>query len=922
MATTISGSTAISGLGGSDTNFDLVLQQLREVESIQINRLEVWKSDWNLRYKAFGQIIEQVQAASNVLNSLSNRNNFVTKNTTSSDQNVVTAVANASAQDVQHTITVSQVASNAIWANTGHVFSAKTDIITTTGGDFKYNYAGRDYTVHIPQNTTLESFMYMVNNAVGNPGAQVSLIQTGSGYVFQISGKDTGVANDLYVYNCPGLLGMDASGTTSIWRTNNVVDPTAAITNPTAYTYDMVLENGAKRSFTIKGDATREQLAAAINAQIAGFGSAGVDGSGNLVLDGVKSVSRKDGSGAAQPQGTLTSADTDLIFANGHLGDALNNGDVYTLTKKDGTTVTFAYDGNTNEITVDDGVNPPAAYSATTKADLLDAVKNAMGGTTSTDANNDTVLSLGDVQNFAQTTGSGGMDGITVATDAITSIDAGTFYDDGTSYLLEAPPDLVYNVTLNDGTTLQTTLPSGSDMRDVVTGINAVAGSNIASLIKADGSAWSGPADGDAFLQVEDVLAVSGPGVQGQVVSSSNWSIQRAANAIYRVDNWPLDMESASNSVSDVIEGVVFDIQDVGTAKLSVSTDITSVEQSIQTFLDAVNSVLLTVRDLTAFKEDKEVTSNDPNDIGKSNYSSSLLTSEKGALLQGNYGVQLFNSRFKNLLISAPSGFKSQQSATDILSGDLVAKLSDMGIKICTDQNDSNYGLFVIAPNSTIAELKTMDMEHYDDMISNHLQDVVDFFCTSGTGASTSADFRYGSHIEGITKAGVYDVKYTVDGSGIITGVTVGGVAAKRDTSMPGYYYSVDTGPAGGLSISIDNLTPGDHAGQVRIKEGLVQTVQTFLKDELRFTNVNVRSGNAADAISLKSENGALMVLRDNYKQIMENIDKKIAQEEERLIMWESRQKRIFANLETMLKQYSEQQKRLEGQLSQLNSGE
>ncbi|MDR1660400.1 MAG: flagellar hook protein, partial [Desulfovibrio sp.] len=409
MATTISGSTAISGLGGADANFDLVLQQLKQVETIQINRLEAWKSDWNLRYQAFGQIIEQVQAASNVLGTLGNRNNFVTKNITSSDQNVLTAVANASAQDVQHTITVSQVASNAIWANTGHVFSAKTDTITSTGGDFKYNYAGRDYTVHIPKNTTLESFMYMVNNAVDNPGVQVSLIQTGSGYVFQIAGKDTGAANDLYVYSNPGLLGMDASGATSLWKTNAAVDPAAPIANPTSYTYDLVLENGAKRSVTIRGDATREQLEAAINAQISGFGSAGVDGSGNLVLDGVKSVRRKDGSGTETPQGVLTRADTDLTFANGHLGDALKDGDVYTLTRSDGTTVTFSYSGGTGELTIDDNGALTVVTSATTKADLLHAVEIATGVTGIIDANNDTVLSLGGVQDFAQTAGSGGM---------------------------------------------------------------------------------------------------------------------------------------------------------------------------------------------------------------------------------------------------------------------------------------------------------------------------------------------------------------------------------------------------------------------------------------------------------------------------------------------------------------------------------
>ncbi|MDR2573838.1 MAG: flagellar filament capping protein FliD [Desulfovibrio sp.] len=921
MATTVSGSAAISGLGGSDTNFDLVLQQLRQVESIQINRLEAWKGDWLMRYDAFGKIIEQVQAASSVLGTLSNRNNFVTKNVTSSDQNVITAVANALAQDVQHSIEVKQVASNAIWANTGHVFNSKTDIIApTAAGEFKYNYAGKDYTVDIPKNTTLESFMHMVNNAVGNPGVQISLIQTGSGYVFQIAGKATGTANDLYVYDSPNLLGMNAAGTSSTWQTNAALNPTAGITNPTTYQYDIVLENGAKRSVTIKGDQTTQQLADAINAQINGFGSATVDGSGNLVLDGVKSVRRKDGNGAAAdyPAGTTaTVGTTNITLAVANAGDALVDGDSFTLTRQDGTAVSFTYNaGADNFDIVDNGMGLPSipAGNPATKSDLLSAISAHAGVAITTNGSGDSVLDLNGFIGFAQTFGSGGMAGLAVVTDAATAIDMSAF----PGGLLETAPALSYTVTLNNGTTQTVTLGSGSDMQAVV---SALGGAGIsARLVRADGSAWTNPADGQAFLQVDDTLNVSGPGVKGQVIASDNWSIQKSANAVYRVDNWPMDMESASNNVGDVIEGVVFDIQDVGTARISVSTDLVSVEQSIQTFLDAVNSVLITVRELTSFNKDKEVTSNDPNDIGKNNYSPSQLTAEKGALLQGNYGVQLFNSRFKNLLIAPPPGFKGQQSAADILSGDLVATLSSMGIKTCTDEKDPNYGLLVIAPSASFAELKSMDMERYNDMITNHLQDVVDFFCTSGTGSSTSADFRYGSHIEGLTKAGSYDVHYEVDSGGNILSVTVGGVEAKRDISMPGYYFSVDKGAARGLAVVIDDLTPGVHTGQVRIKEGLVQTVNSFLKDELRFADVHVGPDNP-DAVAVKSANGALMVLRDNYKKIMENIDKKIAQEEQRLTTWEARQKRIFANLETMLKQYSEQQKRLEAQLGQLKSG-
>ncbi|MDR3361920.1 MAG: flagellar filament capping protein FliD [Desulfovibrio sp.] len=930
MASTISGSTAISGLGGAGTDFDAVLQQLRAIERTQIKRMENWKSDWNLRYQAFGQIIDQVKAAKGVLDALSNRNNFIKKNIVSSNVNVVSAVASANAQDVQHSIEVKQVASNAIWANTGHVFSSKTDSINTSGAaqDFSYRYAGKDYTVSVPKNTTLESFMYMVNNAVDNPGVQVSLVQTGSGYVFQIAGKQTGVANDLVVYNAD-LVGMNAAGSTTTWRTNALLDPNQAVTNPTSFIYDIVLENGVKRSVNIKGDATREELADAINAQIMGFGAASVDGSGNLVMDGVKSVTRRDAnasSGTPVPQGNLSSATTTLTFDPAKLNDALKDGDVYTLTNLDGSYSTFKVDALNIVRTDFDSTGTQIGTdtsSGATNGILRDAVADAAGLSPPYPA----TLTLTNVQGFAQTTGTGGMGGMTVDVQAVTTMGAGYFL--APSYTLETPPNLAYNITRNDGTTVNVTLPdgsplpSGSAMSAVFAAFEDALGAGNVKYVDGNGNDVTPPPPltGPVYLELSDILDAYGPGISGQMVSSSNWSIQNSSNAVYRIDNWPMDMESASNNVTDVIEGVVFDIQEAGTARISVSTDIASVEESIQYFLDAVNSVLVTIRDLTKFDADKQVTSLDPND---SNYSPSQLTSEKGGLLQGNYGVQLFKTRFSSLLTSSPPGFQSRATASSILSGDMIATLSAMGIKTCTDESDSNYGLLVIAPASGIQELQTLDQEHYNDMITNHLQDVVDFFCTSGEGTSTSADFRYGSHIEGITKAGSYTVEYTVT-SGNIDKVFVGGVEAKRDTSMPGYYYSVDKGDAAGLSIVIDNLADGAHTGQVRIKQGLVQTIDRFFKDELVYTDVNISADDpvqAAAAIELKSKNGALMVLQANYLEIMKGIDVKIAREEKRIELWETRQKNIFANLETLLKQYSQQQKELESQLAQLSTSE
>ena len=1024
MGSSISGSNAISNLSGSDTNFDTVLANLKKVESTQLNRLEAWKSDWKLRYDAFGTVIEQVSTASNVLSTLANKNSFVSKTVTSSDSNVITAVASASADDVQHTINVTQVASNAVWANTGYVFSSKTDIINTSGASqkFSYSYAGKEYSIDVPANTTLDSFASMVNSSVSNPGIKISIVQASSGYVFQVAGKSTGADNGLVIHSS-NLVGMSSSGATSTWKTNNLLDMGSTVTDPTNFAYDLIMEDGNKFSVKIAGNKTNSDLATAINTQV-GRSIASIDGSGNLQLTDVKAMYRRD----ADTQTTFKTPTTKFDMGSSPTtttltGDLtvtlnMNNGattGTRTLTIKAGTTmkeaaiqIAQASGASSAEMTYNssggwelnlanvegatfsfaDSSSDSSKISATVTADAtamgtlvvgntgaqsftasttvtFDSAKlsQKLGGTSADASKSFTytivddsgatqsfsltqdqtyqdlltkladygsvsgnIVTLANTESFYLSGGGagGGMDGLTAKTNA-----TATVTDMAAATTLESPPDLVYTYTTNSSTTPQTlTLAGGSSMTDIIAELKAKGLTG--SLVSSDGTTTIDlqtgtlPTTGNYYLKLDNIDSLSGPSIAGQVTSSSNWNIRASANAKYTVDNWPVEMESATNSVSTVLEGVVFTIQDKGSATISVNTDVTSIETSIQNFLDSVNSILLTINDLSKYDEDKEVTTNDPNKTTSSNYSTSQLTTEKGGLLQGNYGVQLFKSRFTSLLNSAPPGFTSRTSASDLLSGDVLANLANMGIKVETDQSSSNYGLLQIAPSSGIAELTQMDQSNYEDMINNHLTDVVDFFCSSGTGATTSSDFRYGSHISGITKGGSYDVNYNVDASGNITKVTVGGVEATRDTSQPGYYYSVASGDARGLSLQIDNLTPGDHSGQIRIKEGLIQTVSTFLKSELTYTDVNVTAtGTAqqnADAIALKSQNGALMVLKNNYQSIMENIDKKISQEQTRLDLWETRQKTYFANLETLLKQYNTQQEQLTSQIESLAS--
>ncbi len=349
MGISISGSNAISGLGGSDTNFDKVLEQLKEIESTNINRLEAWKSDWKRRYEAFTQIIEQIQAASSMLSQLSDKNSFVSKLVQSSNENIITAVANASAQDVQHTIKVSQVASNAIWAN-AHVFDSKTDSINTSGSTqkFSFTYAGKRHDFDVPANTTLESFASMINNSSENPGIKISIVKAGKGYVFQVAGKDTGEKNDLIIHDS-NLVGMDAASSTSTWLTNNPVTPGDKYTNPTSYIFEMETTSGLKKSITVRGDETAQQLADKItNAFGSGVVTATIDpNTGDLKIDGLKSFTRRKASDEAYKPaqtslkipGASNQTGSKKLNEAGGIADGFADDDIltFTLTMEDGT---------------------------------------------------------------------------------------------------------------------------------------------------------------------------------------------------------------------------------------------------------------------------------------------------------------------------------------------------------------------------------------------------------------------------------------------------------------------------------------------------------------------------------------------------------------------------------------------------------
>lgn len=881
MAEYLSGSIFFSGIGGG-TDFTSVIEGLKSIEELPKRRLESWKSDWKVRYDAFDKVINSMREAQTKLSAINNPSKFITKQAKSSKETILTAKADANALDGNHTIDVKQMASNSIWAYNG-TYSSKNASVNTSRTDtqtFDYSYKGKEYSVNVPPGTTLESLSNLINKDTKNPGVRMNIVQSGSGYTFQMMGKDTGKAAEIVIHpnNLDGM-----SSAKNIWS-SSVLDPDAAISTSTGDVIYEMIDNSQvppkNTQIKIPATGTLRDLVDEINKEIPNGAEITTDSNGKSTLTLADSVSIS-GRGL---NGKVTTTDRYVtnVTSSGQVLDPTNpDPDAkVTYTLKDSSGQTHRIDMKAGQ-TVDELVT---AFNA--KMDEL-AIKDPSKLNEKISWGTDPTT--GDPR-IEQIVGQGALSGpgLTASKDTVSSTWSSTVEPD------RVLDSVRYSVTDKEGKVHNFDMAAGESLRDLADKINAD------PAFGPDTAIIGGNATDGWTLDLTNVRAAKGEGLSGKITGSDTWSIQHAQNAIFKVDNWPNDVESASNTVKNVIEGVEFTIFGEGEATISITADKSSVEKSIQEYLDAVNSVIKTMQDLSKVEEIKPETADSPTYDKSSQFAKS-----KGGPLTGNYGTQLLNSRMKSLTSDVPPGFE-RITGTDVLSGDMVASLAQIGIKTCTQEGDPNYGLFMIAPPSTNESLQAADKEAFDNALSKNLEDVVNLFAADGVPRTTSADFHYNSHIKGMAQPGTYEVTYEVT-NGVVGDVFINGAKAQANGDNK-YTVGGDGGDAKSLSIQLDNLAEGPHSGKISIQQGKIGEMEGFLASELRYNK------------SEPNKNGSVMILRENYKQIMDNIDKKIEKEEERLIVWERRTRQEYARLDTLLGEYNGQMKTLESQLGGLST--
>ena len=258
--------------------------------------------------------------------------------------------------------------------------------------------------------------------------------------------------------------------------------------------------------------------------------------------------------------------------------------------------------------------------------------------------------------------------------------------------------------------------------------------------------------------------------------SNSMTQLVEAKNALLTVDG--LSISKSSNTVSDVIQGVTLTLKGVTSTSnsLSVGTDTTTIQTSVQSFVDAYNALNTSMRNLTKFVS-----------AGSS-----------------SNGVLLGDSTVRNMMVK----LKSMLSASSP-TATTYKTLSDIGVSMGSDGSLS------------------LDSTKLQKAITNNVSDVAKLFSPSAT--STDPQVTFVSS-KGDTQSGTYAVNITqLGGNGVNAIGTINGVTANTTGSIL-------TGAGGdasyGLQISVTGTATGSR-GTVTFSKGLAGELSSMLGEWL-----------------------------------------------------------------------------------------
>ncbi len=344
----------------------------------------------------------------------------------------------------------------------------------------------------------------------------------------------------------------------------------------------------------------------------------------------------------------------------------------------------------------------------------------------------------------------------------------------------------VYGTTSPE--TITVNIPDGSslgDIRDLINGDSDNPG--VSATIINDGSGGatayhlvltSSETGSDNSITIDDTTTLG----DGTNFDSAAWTqTQAGANAQIRVDGYPAAswIESASNDVEDVIEGVTIHLANVTSGTpvvLTINNDVSIVKSKIQDYVDAYNEAMTTIATYNFYNEE----------------------SEEQSILFGDSGLNKIKQKLQTLISYPVTGL---------------------------DPNNSLQSLGEIGISSGLDGLISVDDSELSEALSDHFDEVGELFTFNSVTDSNYLDYFYRTEK---THGGEYTVVANYDGSGNLTSATIDGHAA---TIEDNYIIGADGQAEEGLRIIFTD--PGDgpssQTATIRLSMGVAPEVANRL---------------------------------------------------------------------------------------------
>ncbi|MEW5722375.1 MAG: flagellar filament capping protein FliD [Thermodesulfobacteriota bacterium] len=205
---------------------------------------------------------------------------------------------------------------------------------------------------------------------------------------------------------------------------------------------------------------------------------------------------------------------------------------------------------------------------------------------------------------------------------------------------------------------------------------------------------------------------------------------QKATDAVFKVDGYPSDaakfIHRSTNTVADVIDGVVLDFHGVGQATVTVGDDVAAVEEKVELLVNSVNFVLDYIRQETKYDAD---------------------TGEAGVML-GNYTYDLVRNAINEILYETIPGLDT--------SVDVYTHLAQIGIQTDPDQdgkwiiNSSTLSNALNTNLEAVARLFVRDDDRGSEGVNDRLREKLEALTDSETGIGNVLIENYNGIIQGI----------------------------------------------------------------------------------------------------------------------------------------------------------------------------